>query len=280
MAYKTISIIVTDEASDAGVLNAAVAFAQREEAHLDVYCLGIEPVRYDAAPLGAAPILALSDAGEAQAQAEALTKWAEGEVKGAFCPVVVEPVTAASLGLEPAIARVLRYSDLIIAAQPYGEGSTPLQATIVEAALFGTSAPVLVIPPRGIDYSRAFERPLVAWNESDESLATVRKSISALQAAQRTEIVLVDPPSHSPERSDPGGSVCIMLARHGIKSEVSILAKTMPRVAEVINRHAQENSSDLIVMGAYGHSRFKQAIFGGATRDMLETAQIPVMMAH
>ena len=280
MAYKTISIVVTDEASDAGLLKSAVAFAQREEAHLDVYCLGIDLVRYDAAPLGATPILSLSGAGEAQAQAEALTKWADGEAKGALCTVSVEPVTAATLGLETVIARILRYSDLIIASQPYCEGSLPLHTTIVEAALFGTSAPVLVIPRHDIDCARAFERPLIAWNESDECLATVRKSVAVLEAAERTEIILVDPPSHSPERSDPGGSVCVMLARHGVKSEVSILAKTMPRIAEVINRHAQENSNDLIVMGAYGHSRFKQGIFGGATRDMLETAQIPIMMAH
>ena len=63
-------------------------------------------------------------------------------------------------------------------------------------------------------------------------------------------------------------------------AEVSILSKTLPRVSEVLNRHAVDHSSDLIVMGAYGHSRFREALIGGATRDMLETAQVPVMMAH
>lgn len=280
MAYKTISIILTDQAGDAAALRAALALAQREQAHLDVYCLGLDQVRYDAVPMGAAPVMSPSGAQEAQAQAEALAKWARTEAGDATCVTTVEPVTVMSLGLEPAIARLLRYSDLIVAAQPYGEGSVPQHATIVEAALFGTGAPVLVVPRRDIDYTAAFDRPLIAWNESDECLATVRKSMDVLRAAGRTKIVLVDPPSHSAERSDPGGAVCIMLARQGVKSEVSILARTLPRVSEVVNRHAQEHSNDLIVMGAYGHSRFRQGIFGGATRDMLGAATVPVMMAH
>lgn len=88
---------------------------------------------------------------------------------------------------------------------------------------------------------------------------------------------MINPPSHSPERSDLGG---VMSARHGVKADVSILAKTMPHVAEVINRHAQDHAIDLIVMGAYGHSRFREAMIGGATSDMLETARVPILMAH
>ena len=71
-----------------------------------------------------------------------------------------------------------------------------------------------------------------------------------------------------------------MLARHGANVEVSVLAKTAPRVSEVIMRHARDIDANLVVMGAYGHSRFREAIMGGATRDMLEGAQIPVFMAH
>jgi len=70
------------------------------------------------------------------------------------------------------------------------------------------------------------------------------------------------------------------LARHGVHAEVSVLAKTLPRTSEVLSRHARDENADLIVMGAYGHSRFREAILGGATRNMLEMADIPVFMAH
>ena len=71
-----------------------------------------------------------------------------------------------------------------------------------------------------------------------------------------------------------------MLARHGVKCEIDVLSKSMTRVSDILNRHASDTESDLIVMGAYGHSRFREAILGGATRNMLEQSSVPVFLAH
>jgi nucleotide-binding universal stress UspA family protein len=279
MSYKTIAIVISDEVGDKEALQAAVTLANREGGHLDVYCLGIDPVRYDMAPMGASPALTLSGNGEAQVRAKTLVDWAHDRLRGALTPTAVQKLVVTSAGLDAAIARVVRYSDLIVASQPYGEGSTQVQTIILEAVLFGTGAPVLIIPRTAEDIG-AFDRVMVAWDESTQALEAVRKALPALKSATRAEIVMINPPSHSPERSDPGGVICVMLARHGVKADVSILAKTMPHVAEVINRHAQDHAIDLIVMGAYGHSRFREAMIGGATRDMLETARVPILMAH
>ncbi len=279
MSYKTIAIVISDEVGDKVALQAAVTLANREGGHLDVYCLGIDPVRYDMAPMGASPALTISGNGEAQARAKTLLDWAQARLKGALPPTSVQKMVVTSAGLDAAIARVVRYSDLIIASQPYGEGSTQLQTIILEAALFGTGAPVMIIPRTTSDIA-ALNRVMVAWDESTQALEAVRKALPALKSATRAEIVMINPPSHSPERSDPGGVICVMLARHGVKADVAILAKTMPHVAEVINRHAQDHAIDLIVMGAYGHSRFRESLTGGATRDMLETAKVPILMAH
>ena len=59
-----------------------------------------------------------------------------------------------------------------------------------------------------------------------------------------------------------------------------MLSKTVPRISDVLRRHASEIGADMIVMGAYGHSRFREAILGGATRNMLEEAHVPVFMSH
>ncbi len=280
MSYKTIGIVVTDEVSDLAALDAAVALAARSGGHLDVYCLGLDPIRYDMAPLGSTPAIAMSGAGEAKARATELVAWAEGRLRNVDVPNAVQPLMVTTVALESAITRVVRYNDLIVASQPYGSDSTQLQVSVLESALFGTGAPVLVVPRTALDYARPFERAMIAWNESAESLEAIRKAMPVLEEADRAEIVMIDPPSHSPERSDPGGAICVMLARRGIKAEVSILSKTLPRVSEVINRHAKDQSNDLIVMGAYGHSRFREALIGGATRDMLESAEVPVLMAH
>jgi nucleotide-binding universal stress UspA family protein len=94
------------------------------------------------------------------------------------------------------------------------------------------------------------------------------------------QIVVIDPPAYGPERSDPGGLLCQFLVRHGVRAEVVVLAKALPRVSDVLARHIRDANADLLVMGAYGHSRFREAILGGATRDMLEKAEVPVFLAH
>lgn len=280
MSYKTIGIVVTDSNSDLKTLQAAVAIARREEAHLEVHCLGLDPIRYDMAPMGAATALTVVGSDEARSRASEVEAWAQSLLSDSGVPHVVQPLIVTSVGLDSAIARIVRYADLVVATQPYVPGTTQLQTNVLEATLFGTGAPVLVIPQAEIDYDAPFGRLLVAWNESDEAMEAVRKGMPALKSADRVGIVMVDPPAHSPERSDPGGAICVMLSRHGIKAEVAILSRTMPRVAEVMNRHVQDRGFDLIVMGAYGHSRFREALIGGATREMLETATVPVLMAH
>ncbi len=71
-----------------------------------------------------------------------------------------------------------------------------------------------------------------------------------------------------------------MLAHHGASVSVLVLAYSLPRVAEVLQRHASDVGADMIVLGAYGHSRFRKSIPGGATRDILEDVSLPVLMAH
>ncbi|MGJ8611577.1 MAG: universal stress protein [Octadecabacter sp.] len=279
MTYKTIAVVISDEDSDKSTLQAAVTLADREGAHLDIYCLGFDPVRYDMSPLGAATALTITGANAAIERASALVGWAETQLKGLLLPFSVQRLVITSTGLDAAIARVVRYADLIIATQPYGAGSTQLHANIIEAALFGTGAPVLIVPC-GMDKLRPFDRIMVAWDESTEALEAVRKALPALKSSDRTEVVMINPSSHSPERSDPGGVISMMLSRHGVKADVAILARTTPRVADIINRYGSEHAINLIVMGAYGHSRFRESMIGGATRDMLESAVLPVFMAH
>ncbi len=68
--------------------------------------------------------------------------------------------------------------------------------------------------------------------------------------------------------------------RHGVKAEVTVLARNLPTVSDVLAQHALDIGADMMVMGAYGHSRLREAVLGGATRAMLEGATIPVLMAH
>ena len=111
-------------------------------------------------------------------------------------------------------------------------------------------------------------------------MTATRRALPLLKQADAVVITVIDPPAFGPERSDPGGLLCQMLVRHGVKAEVSVLAKSLPRVSDILARQVRDLDADLLVMGAYGHSRFREAILGGATRNMLEQAEVPVFLAH
>ena len=280
MAYQTIAVVMTDAEGDAPALHAAIQIAQRDGAHLDVHCVGVDPARFDAMPVGATAVLLEMDASAARERADRLLASVRAAVPSGLEKVSLQSLVISNMGLEPAVARLARYCDLVVATRPYGPGQTALAVAVVEAEIFGSGAPVLLVPPARLDLSKAFRRPLIAWNETEESLRAIRLALPVLKAAAHVDLVIVDPPSHSPERSDPGGSISVMLARHGAKTEVSVLANTMPRVSDILMRFAREHGNDVVVMGAYGHSRFRESLLGGATRDMLESAPIPLLMAH
>jgi nucleotide-binding universal stress UspA family protein len=278
MGYKSVSIIVSDKTTDQSALRAAQAIADQSDGHLDVHCVGIDPARYEPMPAGSAAIIMESGAAEARQRSGDLMEWVKGQLPSNKANVAIEATVMPHLGLDNGVARIARYSDLIVCAKPYGDGAGPLQVSILEAALFGTRAPVLVCGANAT--GNPPKRIMLAWDESAEALTAMRHALPLMKQADRVDVVMVDPPSHSPERSDPGGAVTLMLARHGIRAEVSILSRTLPRISECLSRFAREHDIDMIVMGAYGHSRFREAVLGGPTRDMLEQSDLPLFMAH
>ena len=94
------------------------------------------------------------------------------------------------------------------------------------------------------------------------------------------EIAAISPSPNAPEQAEPGEALCTMLTRHGVKAGVAVLPRILPRISEILNQRVTETGATMVVMGAYGHSRFREAILGGATRNMLEQAQVPVLMAR
>lgn len=280
---KTLSLVLTDETHDAPALRAAVALARREDAHLAVTVLGVEPVALEAMPMASAQIIVESGRAEAQDRAEHLSLWARGQIDPDL-RTSVEPRTVLGLGLAAAVARSARFSDLCVAARPYGPGRDALAPAVAEALLFGTGAPVLFVPDHGpdreLDWSPPFRRIALAWNDSDEALAAARAALPFLRQAERVDIAIVDPPLHAADRSDPGGDLSLWLARHGVKADVAVLARSQPRIADILARFAQDRGCDALVMGAYGHSRLREAVLGGATRDMLGEVPLPLLMAR
>lgn len=278
MAYKTILTVVCGE-DQQRQLDAAIEVTRREDAHLEVFCLGIDHSQAGYYYAGASAYVFQESIDKALAQAEALEKFVRERLEAEDIRWSVESAVAQVGGLTALIGMRARFADLVVLMQPYGAQAPADAEAITEAALFEGSAPVLILPEG--EFRNDFGRKIIiAWNQSEEAMTAVRRSRPLLKAAESVEITVIDPSPNGPERSDPGGALSQMLARHGVNVEIAVLARTMPQVSDILAKRAVEIGADLIVMGAYSHSRFRQAILGGTTRSMLTKAQIPVLMAR
>ncbi|PTX00840.1 universal stress protein [Pararhodobacter aggregans] len=279
MAYKSILTFVASESELSATLPAAMEIAAKNDAHLTATLMGVDMTPAGGFYMGASPIMLQETLERAQQDAEALEGQARRILDGNVLRWGVDSAVAQFGGLPSLVGLRARFCDLVVQTGPYAEGAGATQEAVIEAALFEGQAPVLVLPQGKLvkDFGRSV---MIAWNQSNEALSAVRRALPLLQAAESVQVVVVDPPVHSPERSDPGGMLTQMLARHGVRAEVSVLAKTLPRVSDVLMRHMEDIDASVLVMGAYGHSRLREAILGGATRNVLENARRAVFLAH
>ncbi len=282
MSYKSILTVVSTAKGAPAAVSAAARLAQAQDAHLDILVLGVDRTQLGYSYVGAGAMVmppSLDHAEDDAREAEAAVRAALG-AESADLRFSVEGMVTQIGALSDLVAQRARFADLVILPRPYGDGLGPEAEAILEAAMFAGRAPMMILPEKGLMHGGQPRRIVLAWNQSAEAMAAARQALPFLKAADTVSITVVDPPNYGPERSDPGGLLCQMLVRHGVHAEVSVLARSLPRVSDVLSRHALDLDADLIVMGAYGHSRFREAILGGATRNMLETAALPVFMAH
>ncbi|APX23511.1 MULTISPECIES: universal stress protein [Salipiger] len=279
MGYKTILTVVTDDALAQSTVEHAAAVAAGWDAHLDVLCFGVDRTQTGYYYAGANAMVLQETITRATADAEALAVKVRGLLARTDARWAVEEGVAQLADIGRHVASRARFADLVVLPKPYGKDHGVELEPVTEGALFEGQTPVLVVPDKVSPVAKP-SRVVIGWNESNEALRSVRAAMPLLQSADNVHVVVIDPPQHGPNRSDPGGALSQYLARHGVKPEIDVLSKTMPRVSDVLCRHVQDLDADLVVMGAYGHSRFREAILGGATRNMLENAEVPVLLAH
>lgn len=180
---------------------------------------------------------------------------------------------------DESIGRRARYADLTVVGPDVLAGET-LKEKAVEGALFSSGKPLLLVP-QGSSPTLKPKRVLVGWDSSLEASRAVRESLELLKGAESVHVVLVDPiEGENGQGAEPGADVAAYLARHGVKVTVERLPRLNRSIADALRRHAIDTSAELMVIGAYGHSRLRERILGGVTRSMLEDRSIPVLMAR
>ena len=277
MSYKIRATILTNTDDATEGLDAAIALAGRMNAHLDIYVVTICHTETNNYYLASEALLVAEQTRDAMAERDKLKSWVENRMKGEILRWSLQAATVQGPALTGHLARKLRFSDLVVLPRPYQDN--PEAANLVEACLFNAERPVLMIP-KGCKAPEAGGHVLMGWNDGAEALAAARAALPLLEQAEVADICIIDPPGHGADRSDPGGAMAQYLMRHGTRSEVAVLAKTEPQISNILLRRAKEVGAKMIVSGAYGHSRLREAVFGGATRNLLEMADRPILMSR
>ncbi|MFI4994811.1 MAG: universal stress protein [Hyphomicrobiales bacterium] len=178
------------------------------------------------------------------------------------------------------VAIEARWSDLFVATCPYRQNASAGWDDVVEAVLFECGHSVYFVPP-GSRPRRKLARVLVAWTDTREAARAIAEALPFLRAAADVEIVAVNGSGQKKEtRGYNAVDIAAHLDRHGVKVAIRPVDKGKRSVGEALLEEARHRSADLLVMGAYGHSRWREWIMGGTTREMLASAEVPVLMAH
>ena len=175
-----------------------------------------------------------------------------------------------------------KHADIAIVGQtdpddPQGYPNPGLPAEVALSA----GRPILVVPYIGAQQKMG-RNVVVAWNGSREATRAVNDALPILERAEKVTVLAVNPDKKGGgDHGDiPSADIALHLARHGVKAEAAQTVSNDIDVGDVILSRMSDLGADLVVMGAYGHSRVRELIIGGATRDLLRHMTIPVLMSH
>lgn len=279
MSYKTILIHLNDPRRAERLVAAALSVAGDDKVHL--VGLHLSPGLAAVSPLAvpyAGDVVEVSFAEERDTAAkveELFHRATAGQ------PVVAEwrPVEMVAGDLAEVVVRHGRCADLLIASQTDPDWDFSPALDFPERLAVAAGRPVLVIPNAGTtpEIGRSV---LVAWNGSREAARAVFDAMPLLQRARKVRVVGLSEPTRGKGVREPDLGLAATLARHGVAAEAVQSVARGEDVGEVLLSRLAECDADLLVMGAWGHSRLHELVFGGVTRHIARHMTVPTLLSH
>lgn len=277
MGFKDLLVIVDNDPACASRVEVARRLAEAHEAHLTG--LHVMPMPR---PMPMYPEVAMSTSLETrqrreleEAAARAATLF-QDRTRGTAARTEWRVVEGHPLEVVTVHAR---YADLIVLGQGRDLGETSADLSSLPADLvLAVGRPVLVVPRYG-DFPSVGAKILVAWDASREATRAVHDALPLLRRAGKVTVLSIDPEDTGEPRT-AGGDISLHLARHDVPVQTATLGGADIAVGDLILSYGADHGIDLIVMGAYGHTRLRELILGGATRHLLRSMTVPVFMSH
>lgn len=260
-------------------LTAAMALAERNRAHVALLVIVDvpAPVPNDWTGMSYSTYLRLHE--EAHARADALSASLRERVANATVPVEVRQADA--LALYPASTATLHahYADIAVVPSLTAEDSGQVH-DFFQDLLLDSGRPVLVVPPSA-RIETAPKRIVIAWRPTRESARAVHDAMPLLECAEQVDVLVIDPKvGETAHGEEPGADIAAHLARHGVRVQAVARPSQGASAGAAILDYAARSGADMIVAGGYGHSRLRERMLGGATRDLLHSASLPVLFSH
>lgn len=281
MSVKDILAVLGPDPADLAALAAAEQLGRRFHAHVAAVLitpLPDEPLAYE--PTAVAGVWA-----EMLARAREAARTARSAIEARFAASgdgELRLVEALARDVGRMAALQARYADLTVLTRPQEDASGGLRQDLVEGVLFQSGRPALILPeawPQEADIGR---RPVLAWDASREATRALSEADIFLDACEELTVVTVDAkPRTWGHGEQPGHTIAAHLSRRGVKVQVrNIETESGESATAALLAACGEAQADLMIMGGYHTPRLLELVFGGATRDLLARADVPLFMAH
>jgi nucleotide-binding universal stress UspA family protein len=257
--------------------NYALSVADAFRAHAFGIAFAYEPILPPSVMGGLPPEVIESQRAEGETAANALIAGFEAAARRAGLSAQSRTVSTSLAGAADLFGQIARRFDLAVVSQSEPDSMAP-QELIIEAALFESGRPVLVVPyiqKEGLN----LDRVLVCWDASRNAARAIADAMPFLTRSKAIDVIVVA--TERPKSDElPGADIAHHLARHELKIDLKRIVTGGGDVASTILSYAADSGADFIVMGGYGHSRLREFILGGATRGILSAMTVPTLMSH
>lgn len=279
MAYKTILVSLNDVPRAEAMIDAAAQLAKTYDSHL-IGCYVIPAVTIYP-EVGFASPSAVDDTRQQYFKTNIAVVKERFEAKLRQEGLSGEWRTVNSLytDIAPSLMEHGRTADLTMVSQIAENPGAEIEQGLVEHVVMECGRPVLIIPQKGslADVKSA----VVGFNATREATRALFDGLPLLRSAKDVRVVWVDPYKERGVAGEvPGADAAAALARHGVKATAEGLAAGGANAGEALLQHVNDLGAELLIMGAYAHSRMHEYIFGGATQHVLAHAKVPVLMSH
>jgi nucleotide-binding universal stress UspA family protein len=274
---KDIIVNLTPNRAQDPAADFAISLAGQFGAHLTGLAFALEP----AIPAGAMGGIAANVIDNAIAEAERQAKDAIGRFEAAATKqgVLCEKRTITALLADAAnrFGQIARHFDMSVAMQPDPDDNAG-NDLFVEAALFGSGRPVVVVPYIQREPIK-LDQVVCCWDGSATAARAIGDALPLLVKSKKVELLIVTAGDEI-RGEELGADMAMHLARHKLNVTLQKITSTDIDVGNAILSYAADRTADFLVMGGYGHSRWREFLLGGATRQILSSMTLPTLMSH